>query len=88
MKRRRDRVVVFRLTEEEYDGLRRICEARSGRSLSEFARSELLGSTRLAETDLTPEQWGSMERRVADVEAGLRDLARRIDSATLQGLSQ
>ena len=79
VKRRKNRVLVFRLTEEEYGGLRKICDAQSGRSLSEFARSELLASTGLAEIALSPDQWGSMERRVAAVETELRDLARRID---------
>src|SRR5436305_11381018 len=39
---RRDRLVVFRLTQEEYRLLRAACAAAGRRSISEFTRSELL----------------------------------------------
>ena len=37
----RSRVLVFRLTEEEYVSLKTACAAARGRSLSDYARSEL-----------------------------------------------
>jgi len=40
--KRRDRVLVFRLTQDEYDHLSTACSAKGGRNLSDFARSELL----------------------------------------------
>jgi hypothetical protein len=85
VKRRRDRVVVFRLTEEEYDGLRRICEAKSGRSLSEFARSEILGSMRLAEVALPAGFWETIECRVAALESSLVELVQRFDTLAVIG---
>ena len=39
---RRDRLVVFRLTQEEYRLLQAACAAAGRRSVSEFTRSELL----------------------------------------------
>jgi hypothetical protein len=39
---RRDRLVVFRLTKEEYRLLQAACTAAGRRSVSEFTRSELL----------------------------------------------
>jgi hypothetical protein len=39
----RDRVVVFRLSEEEYLSLKRACDSSGARSISDFTRSELLG---------------------------------------------
>jgi hypothetical protein len=35
-------MVVFRLSEEEYNSLRSACDAAGGRTLSDFTRSELL----------------------------------------------
>ena len=39
----RNRVVLFRLTEDEYDYLQHACEAGQARSISDFARSRILG---------------------------------------------
>ena len=42
MLKRRNRFVVFRLTQEEYEDLKSACVSRGARNLSDFARSELL----------------------------------------------
>lgn len=41
----RTRMVMFRLTPEEYLAIERAAEATGARSLSEFAREALLGKT-------------------------------------------
>ena len=38
----RNRIVVFRLTQDEYNSLKEFCQAKGGRNLSDFTRSELL----------------------------------------------
>ena len=40
--KRRDQIVLFRLTKDEYDALRTLCEERDAASISSFARSEIL----------------------------------------------
>ena len=40
--KRRDRTLIFRITQDEYDQLLAACMARGGRNLSDFARTELL----------------------------------------------
>ena len=40
--KRRNRVVVFRLTQDEYEDLKTVCAVRGARNISDFARSELL----------------------------------------------
>ena len=40
--KRRDRIVLFRLAQDEYEGLRAACAERGGASISSFARSEVL----------------------------------------------
>ena len=40
----RNRILIFRLTQDEYDTLQTASSERGARSLSEFARAKLLGS--------------------------------------------
>ena len=40
----RNRILIFRLTQDEYQTLRAASSEKGARSLSEFARSKLLGS--------------------------------------------
>jgi hypothetical protein len=40
----RNRVVVFRLTQDEYQELKAVSSVRGARNISDFARSELLHS--------------------------------------------
>ena len=40
----RNRIVVFRLSQEEYRNLKNACELRGARSVSDFTRSEILAS--------------------------------------------
>ncbi len=40
----RNRILIFRLTQDEYDTLQTASSEKGARSLSEFARAKLLGS--------------------------------------------
>jgi hypothetical protein len=40
----RNRILIFRLTQDEYNSLQTASSERGARSLSEFARAKLLGS--------------------------------------------
>jgi hypothetical protein len=40
----RDRIVIFRLTQDEYDSLIAVCQKRGARNLTDFTRSEVLAS--------------------------------------------
>lgn len=69
----RNRMVVFRLTQEEYDNLKEICSERGGRTLSDFTRSELmnlLGSE------------SRMERCFTDVRQRLSELQDAVSQLT------
>jgi hypothetical protein len=46
-------VVLFRLTQDEYNYLQAACSAGSARSLSDFARSRVLGPAAAEEMTLT-----------------------------------
>ena len=60
-------MLVFRLTEQEYDDIKAACSAKGGRNLSEFARSELLTSI-----DARPE--GRLQGRLQEVDQKLSAL--------------
>ena|ERR1039458_4250989 len=64
----RNRIVVFRLSQEEYNRLRSACDAAGGRSLSDFTRSELL-------TVVHPDGHGAvLERKFVEIDQKLDDL--------------
>jgi hypothetical protein len=65
----RNRVVVFRLSQEEYQALKTACSIRGGRNLSEFTRSELLAM-------IQPESIGHGQKRLTQAEQTLTDLSR------------
>jgi len=70
-------MVVFRLTQEEYDNLKGVCSERGGRNLSDFTRSELmnfLGSESLG---------GLLERRFSDVRQRLGELQDAVSKLTI-----
>ena len=64
----RNRLVVFRLTEEEYEGLKAACSAAGIRNLSEYTRSELLLTLHSDATEL------AIQRRFQDVDHKLEEL--------------
>jgi hypothetical protein len=64
----RNRVVVFRLTEEEYRSLKAACSAAGGRNLSDYTRSELLLALRSDGADI------AIQRRFQEIDHKLRDL--------------
>jgi hypothetical protein len=67
--KRRDRVVVFRLTQDEYEELKTVCTVRGARNISDFARSELLISIERARR---PE--GGLQGRLSNVDQTLSSL--------------
>jgi hypothetical protein len=76
----RDRIVVFRLTQDEYKSLQAACSERGGRNISEFTRTELLAlinQRRSAGSDI--------ERRLAGIQLALRRLLWRLDTAPSGG---
>jgi hypothetical protein len=66
--KRRTRFIIFRLTEDEYKQLREACLKRGARTVSDFARTELLRSVGGDGEDLTD--------RLAGIESGMRRLER------------
>lgn len=66
----RNRVVVFRLSQEEYRSLRQACDRRGARNLSDFTRTEVLS---YLQSDALASHLGSrfaaIEQKVAALQA-------------------
>ena len=76
----RDHAVLFRLTEEEHEALKQECASKGGRSLSEFARTELLNPARFVNTALLHDTIADIDRRMSILEGQYRILAGEIQS--------
>lgn len=81
--KRRSRMVSFRLSEEEYEGLKRICMDVGARSLSDVARDavhRLLGSNAVPNRDLES-QLMLLNGRMDALDHEVKRLSRLIDQS-------
>jgi len=79
--KRRDRIVVFRLSQDEYEGLKTACAERGAPSISSFARSELL-------TALDPDRQSGVARQLTNLESSVRNITRILESFVTRKESQ
>ena len=80
--KRRDRIVVFRVTDEEHQQLQEACENSGNRNLSEFVRLELLNrvhSRRAARANMA-----TLERRLSELEAGYVQAMKNVQVSTVE----
>jgi hypothetical protein len=80
----RNRVVLFRLSEQEHQELEQLCAARGGRSLSEFVRVQVLNPAFSADIARLLELAESLERRLSSLQEMHDELSRRIQSLQAQ----
>jgi hypothetical protein len=79
--KQRNRVVVFRLSQEEYDNLKAACAAAGGRNVSEYTRSELLASIQSDSINsLVQRRFGEVDRKLADLQELVREMSARMNS--------
>jgi hypothetical protein len=72
----RNRLVIFRVTPEEYSSLMSACAASGSRSLSDYTRSELL-AMRPADSPAS-----LLERRIVEIDRKLNGLHTLIEQMT------
>jgi len=72
---RRDRLVVFRLTQEEYQLLQTACAAAGRRSVSEFTRAELLSIVKSNSVD------ASVRDKLLDIDHKLDQLLEKLPAS-------
>jgi hypothetical protein len=71
----RDRVVVFRVSQDEYRALKEACDRRGSRNLSDFARSEILADLDKGPIiDYVNERFAFIEQAIGAVHSSLARL--------------
>ncbi len=77
--KRRDRIVVFRLTQEEYKRLTKACSSKGARNLSDYTRQELLDNARSGKrTDQIEGRLSTFEKKLAEVQTTVRQISRQL----------
>lgn len=76
----RDRIVVFRLSQDEYRSLKEACESRGARNLSDFTRSELLASLHAGTMDeQLARRFAMIEAQIAAMQSAIANLNRTLE---------
>lgn len=75
--RPRNRIVVFRLTQDEYRTLKEACDRRGARNMSDFTRSEVLDYLQSGTFGVSLNQrFAAIEQKIDVLQAQLVDLLR------------
>ena len=79
--KRRNRMVIFRVTEDEYETLKAVCSVRGARNLSDFARNELLQSIqRVASPDeAVAGHLSQIDQKLSTLEHVIRRMAQLLE---------
>ncbi len=75
----RNRVVVFRLTQEEFRNLRLACDLRGARNISEFTRAEILDSLHPAETAAAIPGLERIHREIRQLQCTMVEVLRKLE---------
>ena len=75
----RNRILIFRLTEDEYSNLQSACSSGGARSLSDFARTRLLSSLSVEDPAMS-----TVEQKLADLQSQLRVVVERLEEKAPQ----
>jgi hypothetical protein len=71
----RNRVVLFRLTQEEFNEVQQACAAGAARSVSDYARARILGMSE------TP-SLATMEHRIGELTRAVAHLTKLVEATT------
>jgi hypothetical protein len=78
----RNRVVVFRLTHDEYNSLKDACNRKGGRNLSEFTRAELLERVENSSLGHTLDRrLSELDRKMVELRASLEGVRQVLEAA-------
>jgi hypothetical protein len=76
---RRDRTIIFRLTQAEYDRLRLACAAAGARTLSEYTRSELLDACAAgSEGSANSRRFHSIDEKLEELKTMMKRISERV----------
>jgi uncharacterized protein YpiB (UPF0302 family) len=64
----RNRMVIFRLSQDEYSRLKSDCEAAGGRNLSDYTRTSLLTSSDNSLGSLLQQRFSEIDRKLTEIQ--------------------
>jgi hypothetical protein len=73
----RNRVVLFRLTQDEYESLQAACSADQARSISDYARARILGQNG-GQTGANGESLAQVEAQLAEIRNAVERLQSKL----------
>ncbi len=73
--KRRNRLVVFRLSQDEYDGLRAACAKHGAASISAFTRAELMKS-------LERDRQSAVSRQLSTLQSSVQRITQILEKIT------
>ena len=85
--KRRDRIVLFRLTRDEYQRLRKASAASGARSISDFTRKELLDRSQAAPAvNGIEDRLSAFDQRLSELHAAVRQILRLLKQLAIISL--
>lgn len=75
----RNRVVVFRLTQEEFQNLKHACDLKGARNISEFTRAEILDSLRPPRAADAIPGLEPIHRAISQLQSTMAEVLRRLE---------
>jgi len=75
----RNRIVVFRLTQEEYRSLQEACQRAGARNLSDFTRAEVLDRILWSSGNPVARRFATLEQQIASIQFQLNTLQGVLD---------
>ena len=87
--RKRTRIVSFRVTDDEYDELQKICEAQGAQSISDYTRCLALPLEHSSHhhVSLLAAQVHDLDSRVEEISRELKRLAAKAEQERTAGMS-
>lgn len=82
----RNRVVVFRLTQDEFRSLQLACDLQGARNISEFTRSEILASLGSAATGEPIPPLERVQREIVQLRSTIIEALRALKEKTRDGI--
>ena len=80
----RNRIVVFRLTQAEFNSLKSACAERGARNLSEFTRSELLNFLQGPSLEhLVESRFSKIQQQVEELQRGMQQITQMLERRAL-----
>ncbi|HTQ54364.1 MAG TPA: hypothetical protein VMI94_07880 [Bryobacteraceae bacterium] len=81
----RNRIVVFRLTQDEFQNLKLACDRSGARNVSEFTRTEILSALDPDQREMIPAGLDQIRQEIAKLQAALTKVLLKLEERNYEG---